>query len=227
MPPKRGPAAAPSQAKKKRPSTDSTDATATSQPSIPRNKRWAAVSASGNADDEYRLFVHNPVTAYDFVCMCQPPFSNGDDDEDDEDEEDEEEDEDEDEDEEAGEKEKKVRCDGGETCLCNKPASEHPDHVWKLSAAGKRKFFTQRIHCQMRSPDNFNMYTFNDHEGYGVLEILQNLMLDFEEAAGNYKEQWAVCEGLAFFIKTDIAGCVTQYVSSPRGLHHFANLNSA
>jgi hypothetical protein len=55
------------------------------------------------------------------------------------------------------------------------------------------------------------MYTFNDHEGYGCLEMLQNLILDFEEAAGNYKEQWVVCEALAFFLKTDIGLSVTQY----------------
>jgi hypothetical protein len=40
--------------------------------------------------------------------------------------------------------------------------------------------------------------------------MLQNLILDFEEAAGNYKEQWAVCEALAFFLQVDVAGAVTQ-----------------
>ncbi|KAL2022227.1 hypothetical protein VTK56DRAFT_5837 [Thermocarpiscus australiensis] len=105
---------------------------------------------------------------------------------------------------------KKVPCDGGKTCLCNKPAAEHPDHVWKLSAAGKYRFFMQRIHSELRCPDNFNMYTFNDHEGYGVLEVLQNLILDFEEPAGNYKEQWAICEALAFFLHTDTGLSATQ-----------------
>ncbi|KAJ4294715.1 hypothetical protein N0V88_004949 [Collariella sp. IMI 366227] len=31
---------------------------------------------------------------------------------------------------------------------------------------------------------------------YRILEMLQNLILDFDEAAGNYKEQWAVCKAL-------------------------------
>ncbi|KAK4133942.1 hypothetical protein BT67DRAFT_381493 [Trichocladium antarcticum] len=211
MPPKRAPTGASSQAKKSRASTDSTDGPPADLPAIPRNKRWAPVSASGNADDDYKLFVHNPVTAYNFVCMCQPPFLNGDDDDEDDDDEDDDDEEDEDEDERNGAGTgKRPRCDGGDTCLCEKPAAEHPDHVWKLSAAGKRKFFTQRTHEQMRCPDNFNMYTFNDHMGYGILELLQNLVLDFSEAAGNYKEQWAVCEGTAFFLKTDLAAAITR-----------------
>ncbi|KAK4098436.1 hypothetical protein N658DRAFT_488487 [Parathielavia hyrcaniae] len=123
--------------------------------------------------------------------MCQPPFPNGDDDDDEEDEEDEE-----DEDAETADKSaKRPKCDGGESCLCNKPAEEHPDHVWN-ACFGTRT-------CS-------DMYTFNDHEGYGVLEVLQNLILDFEEAVGNHKEQWAVCEALAIFLATDMAAPVTQ-----------------
>ncbi|KAG7286693.1 hypothetical protein NEMBOFW57_009004 [Staphylotrichum longicolle] len=104
---------------------------------------------------------------------------------------------------------KRGKCDAARHASATSP-SEHPDHIWKLSAAGKDKFFTQRIYVSLRSPDNFGMYTFNDHEGYGVLEVLQNLILDFEEAAGNYKEQWAVCEALAFFLSDESSGIVTQ-----------------
>ncbi|KAK4151206.1 hypothetical protein C8A00DRAFT_45544 [Chaetomidium leptoderma] len=196
MPPKRAAAAGPSQAKKSRPSTDATDATdgtngagstdaADPLVQVPRNKRWSARAT------------RNPLTAYNFVCMCQVPFTEDDEEYDEDDEENEET-------EESGveKRTKRVECDGGEKCLCDKPASEHPNHPWKFSYAGKRKFLTQVNLFRLRCPDYFDMYTFNDHEGYGVLEMLQNLMLDFEEAAGNYKEQWAVCEGLALFLAT-------------------------
>jgi hypothetical protein len=233
MPPKRAAVTGAGQgraAKKPRPSTDADETDSSSlngtvddifsragidpatvaalpTPPIPRSKRWAAVSGSGNVDLEYRKAMWNPLVAYRFVCMCQPPFPNGeDDDEEDEDDDDDEENEDA----EASDKPKKQpSCDGGETCLCDKPAAEHPDHIWKFTAAGKRKFFTQQIHCQLRCPDYFRMYTFNDHVGYGILEVLENLILDFEEAGNNYKEQWAVCECLALFLATDIAGAVT------------------
>ncbi|KXX80644.1 hypothetical protein MMYC01_203400 [Madurella mycetomatis] len=208
MPPKRAAGTVPSRAKKPRQNTggETDDATA-AKPVIPRSDRWAAVSGSANADADYRQSMENPVTAYSFVCLCRAPFTVGIDDD--------EEDEEEDEAEEGKGKgkgkreEKKPPCDGGKTCLCNKPAAEHPGHVWKLSAAGKRKFFTQRIHFELRCPDNFGMYTFNDHAGYGMLEIVQNLILDFEEAAGNHKEQWAVCEALAFLLHSDITETLT------------------
>lgn len=211
MAPKRGAAASASRAKKARSSSEGTEDAATAQPaqpSIPRNKRWAVISASANADMDYKMATQNPLTAYNFVCFCQAPFPNGDDSDDEE----EEDDEDEENDAEPTSN-KRPRCDGGETCLCDKPASEHPDHIWKLSVAGKRLYFTQHIHFELRNPDSFGMYTFNDHVGYGVLEMLQNLILDFEEAAGNYKEQWAVCEALSFFLHTDVSAAVTGYGS--------------
>ncbi|KAK3392889.1 hypothetical protein B0H63DRAFT_456767 [Podospora didyma] len=77
----------------------------------------------------------------------------------------------------------KPRHDGGKKCLCDKPAAEHMDHPWKITRAGRNKFCNQRNLCDLRNPGCFSMYTFNDHVGYGVLEVLQNLMLDYEEAA--------------------------------------------
>ncbi len=202
MPPKRPAAGAGgSKAKKSRPSAEGTDSNAGStgngspaELEIPRNKRWAAVSGSGNADDDFNTVLQNPVKAFSFVCLCRPPFRNGPADDSD------------DEDSDAGDK---VTCDGGKTCLCDKPAADHPDHVWKLSVAGKRLFFTQLIHFELRCPDNFDMYTYNDHTGLGVLEILQNLVLDFDEAADNIKLQWAVCEALAFFLQREETDVVT------------------
>lgn len=44
------------------------------------------------------------------------------------------------------------------------------------------------------------MYTFNDHMPYGVLEVIQNWLLDYQQAADNVKEQWAVCEALGLLM---------------------------
>ncbi|KAL2195168.1 hypothetical protein P885DRAFT_41421 [Corynascus similis CBS 632.67] len=148
-----------------------------------RSKRWAPVSGSANVDVDYKIQTRNPLTAYRFVCLCRAPFRD-----------------------EVDRKSlhrKPVKCDDGKTCLCNKPAPEHPNHVWKVSFAGKLKYLTLSTHFTLRCPDMFGMYTFNDHGTYGVVEILQNLILDFEEAAGNYKEKWAICEALAFWLQGD------------------------
>lgn len=189
MPPKRAAPSGGSQAKRSRPSTDAVETAPVGQvAAIPPSKRWAAVSGSGNAEASYKLSMQNPIEAYSFICMCRPPFNDGGDDE----------------------EESNGKCDSGKTCLCKKPAADHPDHPWKLTVAGREKFFAQHVHASLRSPGSFGMYTINDHGAYGVLELVQNLILDFEEAAGNYKEQWVVCEALAFFLLTDLAMEISQ-----------------
>jgi hypothetical protein len=156
---------------------------------FPRNKRWSpAISGSANADMQYRIATKDPAEAHSFVCFCQAPFPNG-----------------------EKKNAKQPKCDGGVTCLCNKPAAEHPNHTWVVSFAGKHKFHAQEVHCELRCPDNFGMYTINKHYSYGILEVLQNLILDFEEA-DNYNERWAVCEALAYFLKGSEAMGVTMYV---------------
>jgi len=187
MPPKRAApsssAASNAPAKKLRPSTKGTGAENAAALEPARDPRWAPLSGSANADMNYKITMSNPVEAYSFTLLCQPPFPNGD--------EDDEEDEDE---------EPKQRCDGGKTCLCSKPAADHPDHPWKLTVAGKTKYFIQHTQCDLRDPDNFEMYTFNDHMAYGVLEVIQNLFLDYQNAGDNVKEQWVVCEALGLFL---------------------------
>ncbi|KAK3349753.1 hypothetical protein B0T25DRAFT_548877 [Lasiosphaeria hispida] len=198
MPAKRAPAAAtataPSRAKK---SKTISEAEQPAPAAPPRSKRWAAVSGSANADDEPRLVLQDPAKAFQYICMCKPPFPISDEDEEDEEEEEPEKD------------DGKPRCDGGKTCICTKPASEHPDHLWTLTTVAHRKFFTQYIQQELRDPDNFGMYTFNDHAAYGMVELVQNLVLDFEEAT-TAKEQWAICETMAYFLNTDSAGILTQ-----------------
>ncbi|KAI1132578.1 hypothetical protein F5Y10DRAFT_230878 [Nemania abortiva] len=184
-------------------------------------------SANAEADyrmiweDEERAY------SYITLCQAFYVQSDDEDeDEEDEDDEDEDEDEDkdkddgdadkdkddedeaEDEDEEEGEGEKDDDDDDGaerlgprcekKACVCFKPLSSNPEHPWVISWAGMKKFDTQFAHMDLRIPDYFDMYTFNDHGAYGSMEVVQNLLLDFEEAAkekrGEWREQWAVCE---------------------------------
>jgi hypothetical protein len=210
MPPKRtaSSSSAGTSNRSKKPKTDNNDNS--NAPAIPRSNRWSAVSASGNADDVYKLSTRDPIRAYSYICICPQRY---DDDEDDEDEEDEDEGGDEDHDGSLVEENKpKTRCDGGRSCLCNKSAADHPEHAWIITFTGFQKYLTQRIHADLRCPDNFDMYTYNDHEGYGVLEVVQNLLLDFSEAEGNWKEQWVVCEAMALFFLSDAVAPMMMYV---------------
>ncbi|KAI1099710.1 hypothetical protein F4804DRAFT_321071 [Jackrogersella minutella] len=171
---------------------------------LSRSKRWSAVSGSANADEDYRMIWKNPEKCYSFVTLCSPIQDDDDDDEAGEDDEDDKDDDGDDDGTGDGPK-----C-GKKQCLCSKPATENPDHPWLISQAGYRKFYTQNIHLQLRDPDNFDMYTFNDHAAYGGLEIMQNLFLDYVEAGERgWREQWAVCEGLALWLISPNSGVMS------------------
>jgi hypothetical protein len=45
-----------------------------------------------------------------------------------------------------------------------------------------------------------------------VAEVIENLLLDFVEANGNWREQWVVCEALSFFLQTDLAADLLEWV---------------
>ncbi|KAI1381065.1 hypothetical protein F4677DRAFT_402022 [Hypoxylon crocopeplum] len=188
MPPKRAASGSVTSTRKKA-------KTPTDEP--PRSKRWSAVSASANADADYKTTWKNPDKWYSYMTIC-PPIQDEDEDDSDEDEDSEDDSDEEEEAETAGRD--GPRC-GKKGCLCFKPLAENPEHLWLVSHAGYRKYYTQHIHLSLRDPDNFDMYTFNDHAAYGGLEVLENLFLDYVEAAERgWKEQWAVCEGLGLWL---------------------------
>lgn len=171
-------------------------------PRLPRRDRWSPVSVSGNLDTEFRNDMRDPARAREFLCFCKPSIL-GEDYEDDEDE-----DEDEDED-------RNQRCDNGRTCLCGKPAAAHPDHPWCMTRAGRELVLLCYIHSQIRCPDNFHAYTYNDHAGLGVLQVVQNLVLDYDEADDDWFRQWAICETIVEILPRSAFAPLFQLVHSP------------
>ncbi|KAJ5746072.1 hypothetical protein N7520_011254 [Penicillium odoratum] len=94
---------------------------------------------------------------------------------------------------------KPARCVGGKTCLCRKPASEHPDHPWRLTAAGFAKIRDMTTQVTMRDPEKFGLTGYMDQSCIGLLQVMTNLIIDFLAAEGNWKEQWPLCEAMAIF----------------------------
>ncbi|KAI0454401.1 hypothetical protein F5B21DRAFT_475259 [Xylaria acuta] len=186
----------------------------------PRGKRWAAVSGSANAEGHYRMVWKDEEKAYSYVTLCSAYYAqDSDSDSDEEDSDDSDKDDPDDGDEEEGDESDKdddddddgktrrlgPRCEKGKRCVCFQPLSANPEHPWVVSWAGFRKFNNQFIHADLRVPDHFSMYAFNDHAGCGSLEVLQNLFLDFEDAAKDkrgdgWRERWAVCECVAHWL---------------------------
>lgn len=147
------------------------------------------------------------------MCICPPNLSGGGDD--DEDDWDEDEDEAEDEDDDEEDKSSGGGC-GRPKCSCHKPINENPDHPWIITKAGYRKMFTMQILVTLRDPDNFSMYTYNDHAGYGVIEVLENFMLDFVDGAHSWKDQWIVCEAMIHFLLHSMSDPFLWFVCSKR-----------
>jgi hypothetical protein len=205
--------AAPAQTKKSKPN-DLPDVEYAGN--LHESKRWSKVSGSRNVDAEYRWIKKKDGVdkGYEYICICAVPWDRSEDDDDDEEESDEEDDDEEDDAEGNGttKKPKKSACDGGETCICQKPAAEHPDHKFILTRAGFYNFLTQRTMTQLRCPDLFGMYIYNDYFGYGILEVLENLVLDYLEADGDWREQWVVCQTIVWFLMDSCSNPMHMYV---------------
>ena len=71
--------------------------------------------------------------------------------------------------------EKSEAC-GGPKCVCNKPATELPDHIWILTRAGFELFLQWREQQEKRNQHNFGMYFYNDFTGYGTREVMENMV---------------------------------------------------
>ena len=113
----------------------------------------------------------------------------------------------------------KTVCDGGQgpLCMCRRPADLHPEYDWVMTKRG----FEQALHWMheqgKRCSDNFDLYIFNDYNGYGTQEVMENMLLAFDEAmnpaaaAGAGEEPldlmlrlWAQVEGMALFLNDDL-----------------------
>ncbi|KAM7189553.1 hypothetical protein V8F20_010092 [Naviculisporaceae sp. PSN 640] len=202
--------------KRPRQSTDRDDSTP--DPPLPPTKRWSEVSASRNADHKYKLFTETD-KAYEFHCLYDPAFRpvQIDDDEDHEEE-----------DKEnrnvsnisdtptsksksSSKKPEPIPLDVGTEEMEGKPASEYPNHPYTMTCAGNHRLHYIRVHSSFRNPGTFGLHTFNDHMAYGAMEVIENIVLDYEEAskAGNYREQWAICEAIAVLFSIDGAPDMT------------------
>ncbi|KAF5127127.1 hypothetical protein E5D57_008055 [Metarhizium anisopliae] len=161
-----------------------------------RQQRWAEVSGSKNLDINYQTATQNPRHAYEFICICNPlqsrynGYNKENEAEDDGDTSDE------------NEEPNTQACDEGKTCPCGKSAALLPSHPYTMTRAGLARYRMAVDMMNLRSPEAFAMYTFNDHMAYGALEVVQNMLLDFDEAykAQQWREAWTIVGGMALFM---------------------------
>ena len=124
------------------------------------NTRKAASSskASSTAKDKNGKVSRNP-DGKTWICICRPASEIAKEqhlDEDDEDTVD--------------------TCGGGKTCLCFKLADDHPEHKWIVTKKGFELMKEWMDQADKRCPDLFDMHIFNDFHGYGICEVIENMV---------------------------------------------------
>ncbi|RJE23489.1 hypothetical protein PHISCL_04158 [Aspergillus sclerotialis] len=120
-----------------------------------------------------------PEKAYSFVCVCRLPYKYNN-----EDEESSDDGEESDKSDESINDKSDSRGQCGKSCVCFKPAAEHPEHALIVTKAGFIGYRNQLIHLQLRPAQE------------GVIQVIQNLFLDFVEAESDGRKQLDDSDGL-------------------------------
>lgn len=158
--------------------------------------RWSEPSGSKNLDWQYHMDMLDREFSDQFICIFDPLNVNDEDDEDYEDFY-----------EEPFKPEDALprgKCDTGERYPCDVPASSMPHHDATVSVAGLAKYHIAIDMLKLGHPEIATLHTFKCHHSYGALEVVQNLMLDFDEAlrAKDWHRTWAIIEAMGLLIKT-------------------------
>ncbi|KAH9875132.1 hypothetical protein J1614_004622, partial [Plenodomus biglobosus] len=87
------------------------------------------------------------------------------------------------------------------------PAAKHPDHKWIIMSSAFLKHDLLSRKAKYCNPDNFNMYLYNDWHGWGLQEIIENQLLDFDKAFREKDEKrlndmWAVISAMGLWFNT-------------------------
>ncbi|KAH8817125.1 hypothetical protein F5884DRAFT_853552 [Xylogone sp. PMI_703] len=78
------------------------------------------------------------------------------------------------------------------------------DEGFPVTKAGLEKFVKINEEMDKRDPDMHAMYIFNDYAGYGAIEVLENLVIEFNKIIFKKDvsplEKWAIIEGMTLYL---------------------------
>ncbi|KAF4624087.1 hypothetical protein G7Y89_g14087 [Cudoniella acicularis] len=78
------------------------------------------------------------------------------------------------------------------------------DEGYPVTRAGFNKFVEINQEVEKRDPDAHGMYIYNDFAGYGVVEVLENTLAQFNKLIFKKNvsplEKWAIVEGLSIYL---------------------------
>lgn len=92
----------------------------------------------------------------------------------------------------------------------NKPAADFPDYPWKRSTKCRKLDNRYSIQVQKRDQDMFGCYFYNDFTGYGMQEVIENMLMEWKKEYSKKDASpwllWASVEQLGFFFNESDMG---------------------
>ncbi|KAF2795672.1 hypothetical protein K505DRAFT_335813 [Melanomma pulvis-pyrius CBS 109.77] len=116
------------------------------------------------------------------------------------------------------------------------PADEHPEYKWVVMAKAavlQVKYERRTTYC---NPDSFDMYAYKDFHGYGIHELVENLLVDFDAAFlkknnKGLEEMWVIMAAMGWWfcegeVMNGIILDITEQISDTMNLIGAAFLES-
>ncbi|KAK7923468.1 hypothetical protein PG985_007539 [Apiospora marii] len=97
--------------------------------------------------------------------------------------------------------------------LLGEPVAEHPEHRWFAFWQTWKLFVGWHEGAQWCDPDSFGMYVYNDFHGYGLQEVIERMLVAFndqfkkkERDEATINHMWAVVAAAVHWLTTEELG---------------------
>ncbi|KAJ4340781.1 hypothetical protein N0V95_007389 [Ascochyta clinopodiicola] len=85
------------------------------------------------------------------------------------------------------------------------PAKDHPEHKWCIMWEGYKMLMNYERRAKYCNPDYFGMHIYNDFEGWGFQELLENFIVEFDASLKKkddnaLKHTWSIVSALSLWM---------------------------
>ncbi|KAH8693005.1 hypothetical protein BGW36DRAFT_302377 [Talaromyces proteolyticus] len=95
----------------------------------------------------------------------------------------------------------------GTDCVCKAPANDFPQWTWAVSEEGLHTYELLKKQAFNRDQDAQGLYIYNDFTAYGINEVVDNWLKDFNKTISRRTVSpyavWAQLEGISMFLQLD------------------------
>ncbi|ORY18876.1 hypothetical protein BCR34DRAFT_553706 [Clohesyomyces aquaticus] len=88
------------------------------------------------------------------------------------------------------------------------PASEHKDRKWVMMWDAWKMYQDHQRKGMYCNPDRFSMYIYNDWHGWGLMEIMENALVEFnkelkKKGGASLRQIWVIVSALGLWLNED------------------------